>query len=471
MSADSFSKRLREDPRFAVPAHQKEHGELRYLAVSDQLLVDHRLLEHSNGEPTQFALALTQDAEENGWEPTTLTSLFADLSGPTDGDVDIVHVRGVDDIFALVDRLRTLLPMDEDHGALSPNHVLIPAPVDGHGCPWGPPRPADGDPTLPAPATPEVNVTVIDSGYQWDDNNWSPNPLTGFLSGPPEPAMRPPTWAEVAHAKLNGQPPPSWIVEQMDVPGETVGTAPLGRLVALAGHANFIAGVIAQDCPRARIRIINHNGAFRPKADDYPTEASVAHSLASSAGAHVVNLGFAFTAYNGRISTVWNKASDYLARHSNPVPIVVAPAGNQDATEPRYPAALENVVGVAALNHKGGRAKFSNHDGGASGEPDWVTCSALGQNIRSTFLDVEMLLEDGNIQTQDFTSNSWALWNGTSFAAPKVVAAIACRVDAANDPAAAWQAVQDSNEEWSVQNGVRSNDPPHIGVVLRSLGL
>ena len=35
-----------------------------------------------------------------------------------------------------------------------------------------------------------------------------------------------------------------------------------GVLDALAGHANFVAGLIAQGCPQAEITIRNHNGGF-----------------------------------------------------------------------------------------------------------------------------------------------------------------------------------------------------------------
>jgi hypothetical protein len=78
-------------------------------------------------------------------------------------------------------------------------------------------------------------------------------------------------------------------------------------------------------------------------------------------------------------------------------------------------------------------SEFSNYG-------PWVACSALGDNVKSTFLHVDMPVEDddGPGGDKDFTSNSWASWNGTSFAAPKVVAAIASRVAGGMTPRDAW---------------------------------
>src|SRR5262249_29256772 len=105
---------------------------------------------------------------------------------------------------------------------------------------------------------------------------------------------------------------------------------PHQALAALAGHANFVAGAVARNAPHAEISIINHNGAFHPDADDFPTGATVARSLIRATGASVVNVGFAFAPYapdplNAPVSCIWQKALLYLG----PGTVVVAPAGNQ----------------------------------------------------------------------------------------------------------------------------------------------
>jgi hypothetical protein len=95
--------------------------------------------------------------------------------------------------------------------------------------------------------------------------------------------------------------------------------------------------------------------------------------------------------------------------------MVVAPAGNQHSERPRYPAALSgsnnHMIGVGSTT-----GEFSNYG-------PWVTCSADGADVESTFLRIrtKRRLEDGGRYA---FRDAWAQWNGTSFATPKVVAAI-----------------------------------------------
>jgi subtilisin family serine protease len=92
---------------------------------------------------------------------------------------------------------------------------------------------------------------------------------------------------------------------------------------------------------------------------------------------------------------------------------VVAPAGNEKSHRPYWPAALPDVIGVAATKPKARqRAWFSNWG-------DWCDCATPGQDVYSTF--VRWPLEGPP------RFDGWATWNGTSFAAPKVSAEIARR--------------------------------------------
>lgn len=402
MSAMSFSNRVRNHPR--IVAHQPSPGDPLSLAVKDQLLV------------CQSAWSTVQQILPDSIVLTTVLHGLSPAPGSEDVNVVKTAVHAGDDIFRIIDRLRDDLGANDAH-KVSPNHVLIPA-VESHGCPWGAPTPINHPmPKLNRSAAPFVPVTIIDSGYQWD-RRWGTNPLDEFE-----------VITESEAQYVSGK---AWVDGVRDVPDATGDCV----LDALAGHANFIAGVIAQGCEHAQITIRNHNGGFHPESDDFPTEAAVARSLCESGHAKVINLGFAFVCYGNTISCVWDLAFNQIGSD----PIVVAPAGNQNSTKERYPAALHakyptQMIGVASidgLNDDGSpkRSSFSNHGG-------WVTCAAHGAHVHSTFLSVDMPVEDDTAtvrKSRDFTKSAWATWNGTSFATPRVVAELATDLSSGGSP-------------------------------------
>jgi len=84
---------------------------------------------------------------------------------------------------------------------------------------------------------------------------------------------------------------------------------------------------------------------------------------------------------------------------------------------PCWPAASKRVVAVGALAADCTPAPWSNHG-------FWVDCSAIGEGIVSTYVR-------GNESPEldpwpdSFGRDAWAVWSGTSFAAPQVAAAVA----------------------------------------------
>jgi Subtilase family len=428
-------------------------AEPKVIAVADELLVTERLAELVGPDwlarqvQDRNAAPLTsfKEAVERGW------SLRQREGTPRFGDAaDVRPVQVVldrdPDIFALTYRLRTTLIEDlvrlrpdadldrlrlEAVHAITPNHVLIPA-MESHGCPSGPPRPGNPHP-IPPRKSPAVPVTVIDSGYQWNDAEWDENPLDGKIED-----------VEQALAFPTLTPDP------LDIP-DADGNK---RLDVLAGHANFVAGIIAQQCENAEITIVNHNGGFAPKADNLPTEASVALSLALG-GADVINVGFAFKSYDSGISDVWNGALNVIG----PDVMVVAPAGNQGVMSERIPGALNtvrsglhpNVIAVGSVSYKRNGSGLTPSS--FSNRGPWVSCWAFGVQVESTFLRVNMKLEDDTStdpdKYYDFTTNAWAKWSGTSFAAPQVAAAIASEMAANTGMSAteAWQSIVASTPE------------------------
>ena len=120
--------------------------------------------------------------------------------------------------------------------------------------------------------------------------------------------------------------------------------------------------------------------------------------------------------------------------------VVVAAAGNAGWCWTYWPAALPGVVAVGALD-SGGQAWFSNYGG-------WVDACAPGVDVRSTFYgtDADPLREPLGTPEDDLFNEfrGWAMWSGTSFAAPKVAALIVREAARLGSSApAAWRQLSD----------------------------
>jgi subtilisin family serine protease len=99
----------------------------------------------------------------------------------------------------------------------------------------------------------------------------------------------------------------------------------------------------------------------------------------------------------------------------------VASAGNDATCVPAYPAALPEVVGLGALDD-GRPAPFTNYG-------PWVRACTEGTDVVSLFYDGFNGAEPPAADGKDLDRfEGWARWSGTSFAAPRVLAALARRV-------------------------------------------
>jgi thermitase len=100
--------------------------------------------------------------------------------------------------------------------------------------------------------------------------------------------------------------------------------------------------------------------------------------------------------------------------------LIVASAGNMGQETPMFPAAMKGVVGVGALAEDLTPAPWSNHG-------FWVNCSAVGIGIISTFVEGYEPHTDanGNVVTEQFGPDAWAIWSGTSFSAPQIAGQVA----------------------------------------------
>jgi hypothetical protein len=204
------------------------------------------------------------------------------------------------------------------------------------------------------------------------------------------------------------------------------------------GHGTFVAGLI---CKHTRITQVE----VRDVIDEcgFVDDPSLAASLDEVPDdVDLLNLSLGGYGFDGdMVATV---AQLKALAFRNPKLVIVAAAGNDGTDAPFLPAALPNVISVAAVtrNAKGEpeRACFSNYG-------PWVDACAEGVDRVSTFLEFEGELatyqpphtcpgdqEPGAAAaatpaTVPGAFEGRAKWSGTSFAAPLVTATIAQRME------------------------------------------
>ncbi len=318
--------------------------------------------------------------------------------------------------------------------AVSPHHVSVLS-VSASGCPAGPPHPAPPPPPSetfiePLGTGKSAKVVVIDSGYIYTK---SPDPSHATLDA--RVTVEAGDWLDTFTV------PPSWKPN----PADGADTNRDGQLDGIAGHGTFIAGLIASICPQAMITVVGQrdeevsigglNSAEQCKL--FASEIAIAHSLLMHCDADVIQCGFSFPTLDDYPPLPFVAAMQLLTGPDAPRKgvAVVAPAGNEKSSRRHWPAALPDVIGVASSNRRGNRrAWFSNWG-------PWCDCCTRGEDVYSTFINWDGPIE-GEPQGDIEHFAGWARWDGTSFAAPKVSAAIA-RVLAASDgellPIDAWK--------------------------------
>jgi hypothetical protein len=231
----------------------------------------------------------------------------------------------------------------------------------------------------------------------------------------------------------------------------------LGELNDATGHGTFIAGIVRQAAPDARvlaIRIMH--------SDDVVYEGDLMNALALLAGriaaaeagdmaamVDVVSLSLGYFDESAADVTFSSGLWQVIQLLLELGVAVVAAAGNYSTSRPFYPAAFSlepgpgPVVGVGALNPDLSRALFSN--GGR-----WVWAWAAGAAVVSTFPDDingsrtpevrvpphpanglppgSPLPADRAALDPDNYRGGFATWSGTSFAAPLLAAHLAARL-------------------------------------------
>lgn len=160
------------------------------------------------------------------------------------------------------------------------------------------------------------------------------------------------------------------------------------------GHGTHIAGIIVPIAPQSKllpVRVLNGDGRGNVYTLAYAIEWAVER------GAHVLNLSLGTNGNSSVLREVVEQARSQGV-------IVVAAAGNANASTIQYPVGYEGVLGVTALTGDNRKADFANYG-------SWVDLAAPGVGITSTIVGPN--------------GSGFAVWSGTSMATAFVTGAAA----------------------------------------------
>jgi hypothetical protein len=181
-----------------------------------------------------------------------------------------------------------------------------------------------------------------------------------------------------------------------------------------SGHGTFVTGIVQQVHPTAKICVYR-----AVDSDGIGSEMRVGCAMirAVEEGARILNLSVGSQTIDDGPPVALEAALEIIGQRA-PDALVIAAAGNYGDTRPCWPAAFRRVVAVGAVKADlTPAADWSSHG-------VWVDCSTVGEGVVSTYLPGQ---ESPFIDPSPdlFGEDSWAVWTGTSFAAPQIAGAIA----------------------------------------------
>jgi subtilisin family serine protease len=216
------------------------------------------------------------------------------------------------------------------------------------------------------------------------------------------------------------------------------------------GHATFIAGIIRRHAPSAALDVRTALRHVPGGSGEWEMPLwRFAELLAAyqDAGVAVLNLSVGVVTEDGEPPLVLERAIAQLT----PSMVVVAAAGNHGEPKPGvagrpapnaalYPAALDNVLAVGALDAaRQGAASFNPRGAGHADTAPWIDVFAPGEQIVSTYLGdgtpERVLVENGDGSREPDRFSGWAQWTGTSFATGEITGAVANRLAQGDSPA------------------------------------
>lgn len=273
---------------------------------------------------------------------------------------------------------------------VAPNHVHIGGPIMLGTPAWiGGPRPVVPAPRPPAPETwdPPVTVAVLDTGL--DPHPW-----------------------------FAGR---KWFTEWGQHP-EVLDYDADGNTDWQAGHGTFVAGVLVGNAPGVTLR--HHRVLSSMGITDDTTVAAALRTIRTTGNADIILLtAGCHTADNQCPPILRHEFAQFTET------VVVAAAGNGGSSRPFWPAALPDVIAVAATDETGTIAAFSNRG-------PWVNATAPGVDVISSFVR-RIPDTEGVAPGTEAREYGAATWSGTSFAAPRIAADLAKLLHTGHTPASA----------------------------------
>jgi len=257
-----------------------------------------------------------------------------------------------------------------------------------------------------------IVIAVVDSGVDWDhpdlaDNIWV-NPgedlnhngvvdpsdfnsidddSNGFIDD-----LRGWDFVNTTNPVYSGEDGTIRDNDPMDFHGH--GTHCSGIAGAVTNNTIGVAGV-CWNCSIMSVRFmyVSKTGLLSGELDD----AAAAVMYAADNGAQIMSNSWGIFSYSNLVKDAIDYAYDQGV-------VLVAGAGNFDVDQKLYPAALDNVIAVAATNHKDERVALSNW-GSEFGR--WVDVAAPGADIWSTVFN-----------------DTYVPFGGTSMATPHVAGVV-----------------------------------------------